>query len=135
MRRVFLALVVVITATAMFPSFASAQQVRERVYVREEHVRIRQGGPPMMPGHRYDSISDGYRGYLAINLIFGPRGERRYQSFEPVRRVEPGDCFVRVDRRRPEDDLKAEVDRMTGMCIADARARGWPPPRVVVELY
>lgn len=135
MKRVFLALVAVITATTMSPAPALAQSVRERVYVREEHVRIRQGGPAMQIGQRYDAISYGYRGYVVLNLNFGSGGRRQFQSFEPVRHVVPGDCLVEIDGSRPPENLRMEVERMTDMCIADARARGWPRPRIVPHFY
>lgn len=136
MKRVFLALVAVITAATMSPAPAFAQRiVRETVRVHEERVRIHQGGPAMMIGQRYDGISYGQRGYIAINLNFGSGGRRYFQSYEPVRYVSRGDCLVEVDGSRPEDNLRAEVERMTDMCISDARSRGWPQPRVVVHLY
>ncbi len=134
MKRMFLALVAMIAATTMAPSASAQRVVREYERV-EEHVRIHRGGPSMHYGQRYGGISYGYRGYVVLNLNFGSGGRRHYQSYEPVRYVDRGDCVVRVDGNRPEGNLEAEIERMTDMCLAEAYARRWPQPRVVVLLY
>ncbi len=131
----FLALAAVITV-ATTPDLAHAQRIREyeRVEVHaRERVHVRQEGPRMLQGQRYDAISYGHRGLVALNVHFG--GGRQRQSFEPVRHVSQGDCFVRVDGARPPANLETEIERMRDGCFAVARRRGDPRPRVVVELY
>lgn len=135
--RMFLAFVAMIAAATIIPTTAFAQ---ERVRVREQHVhenvrvRVREGGPRMMYGQQYGSISYGHRGLLAVGFSIGMGGQRSY-GFMPVRRIEPGSCVVRVDSRRPRGNLEVEVERMTDGCYHAARLRGDLRPRIVVDLY